>query len=68
MKLLKQGRVYAPNDLGCKDVLIGGGKIIAIEDEISIDGYPFVEEIDVSGKLVMPGFVDSLVHITGGGG
>lgn len=68
MKLLKQGRVYAPNDLGCKDVLIGGGKIIAIEDEISIDGYPFVEEVNVSGKLVVPGFVDSLVHITGGGG
>ncbi|QOL25729.1 beta-aspartyl-peptidase [Thalassotalea sp. LPB0316] len=68
MKLLKQGRVYAPQDLGRKDVLIAGGKIIAIEDEITMPNSGFVEVIDARGKLVVPGFVDSLVHITGGGG
>ncbi|MGZ9899757.1 beta-aspartyl-peptidase [Shewanella gaetbuli] len=68
MKLIKQAQVFSPTALGQKDVLIAGGKIIAIEDNINIKNQPFVEIIDAQGKLLTPGFVDSLVHITGGGG
>lgn len=68
MKLLKQGRVYAPNDLGVKDILIAGGKIIAIEDNLSIGAVSHTEIVELNGQIVVPGFVDSLVHITGGGG
>jgi len=68
MKLIKNAQVFAPQDLGRKDLLIAAGKIIAIEDNISIDLPDLVEVIDATGKLVTPGFVDSLVHITGGGG
>ena len=35
MKLFKQANVYAPEPLGIKDVLIAGGKIIQIADDLS---------------------------------
>jgi beta-aspartyl-dipeptidase (metallo-type) len=68
MKLFKRAKVYAPEPLGIKDVLISGGKIIAIEDDIGSLDEKLVEIIDTKGQLLVPGFVDSLVHITGGGG
>ncbi len=68
MKLIKNGHVFSPQDLGQKDILIAGGKIVAIEDNISVDLPDLIETIDAKGMLVTPGFVDSLVHITGGGG
>ncbi|WP_286232848.1 beta-aspartyl-peptidase [Thalassotalea sediminis] len=68
MKLFRQADVYAPEPLGINDVLVAGGKIIKIAKDLS----PFldldIEVIDVNQSLLVPGFVDSLVHITGGGG
>lgn len=59
----------SPAALGKKDVLITGGKIAAIENtiDVSIRGFD-VDVIDGSEHFLLPGFVDSLVHITGGGG
>ncbi len=68
MKLFKQANVYAPEPLGIKDVLIAGGKIIEIADDLSQFAHAGVEIIDASQHILTPGFVDSLVHITGGGG
>ncbi|WP_434939439.1 beta-aspartyl-peptidase [Shewanella sp. HL-SH8] len=68
MQLFKNAQVYAPMSLGKKDVLLGGGKIIAIEDSIDLTANSFITVIDASGLILTPGFVDSLVHITGGGG
>jgi len=68
MKLFKQASVYAPEPLGIKDVLIAGGKIIEIADDLSQFEHAGVKIIDASNKILTPGFVDSLVHITGGGG
>lgn len=68
MQLFKNAQVYAPMFLGKKDVLVAGGKIIAIEDSIELVANSFTTVIDATGKLFTPGFVDSLVHITGGGG
>jgi beta-aspartyl-dipeptidase (metallo-type) len=68
MKLFKQAQVFAPNPIGTKDVLIGGGKILAIENNINIPESSLIEIIDTNGQYLVPGFVDSLVHITGGGG
>lgn len=68
MKLFKQANVYAPEPLGIKDVLIAGGKIIEIADDLSQFEHASVEVIDASKQILTPGFVDSLVHITGGGG
>jgi len=68
MKLIKNAQVYSPAPLGQKDVLIAANKIIAIEDDLSHMVNDLTEVIDASGQILTPGFVDSLVHITGGGG
>lgn len=70
IKVIKNIKVYAPEYLGVKDVLILEGKIGAIEDTINIDinAEVHVEIIDGSDKILSPGFIDSHVHILGGGG
>ena len=70
IKLIKNAEVYAPEYLGIKDVLIVDDKIAAIDDSISIsfDSYLKVTEIEASGKKLVPGFIDSHVHLLGGGG
>lgn len=67
IKLVKNVEVFSPNFLGKKDILIAGSKIVAIEDFINVDSLP-VEKIDGSGLIAVPGFIDSHVHIAGGGG
>lgn len=68
MKLIKNAQVFSPQSLGQMDVLIAGHKIIAIAENLSECANNHVEVIDASGQILTPGFVDSLVHITGGGG
>jgi len=61
--------VYAPDSLGEKDIMILGSKIGAITEpgKIKIEGMD-VQVINASDKIVIPGFIDSHVHILGGGG
>jgi len=70
IKIIKNIKVYTPDYLGIKDVLILSGKIGAIEDkiELSINANVSIEIIDGSNKILVPGFIDSHVHILGGGG
>lgn len=67
--LLCQGNVFAPEPLGKKDILVLGEKIGAITNpgEIRIEGLE-VQIIDSAEKIVVPGLIDSHVHILGGGG
>lgn len=68
--LIKNAEVYKPEYAGTKDVLILGNKIAAVDDNIHVEmnGFTDVLEIDGSGKKLVPGFIDSHVHILGGGG
>ncbi len=68
LTLIKHAECYAPKKLGNKDVLIAGTKVIAIDDNISLDCSINHEVIDGNDFILTPGFVDSLVHISGGGG
>ncbi|MGB4438302.1 MAG: beta-aspartyl-peptidase [Sedimentibacter sp.] len=70
MTIIRKADVYKPEHVGIKDVLIMGNKIAAIEDNISIEmnGAVDIVEIDGEGKSLVPGFIDSHVHILGGGG
>lgn len=68
MKLIKNIHVYAPNDLGIKDVFIAGGKICRIADRIELSEVLGAEIIEGEGLLLLPGFIDSHVHVLGGGG
>ncbi|PLR81199.1 beta-aspartyl-peptidase [Bacillus canaveralius] len=69
LTLIKNGEVYAPDYLGKKDILLADKKIGFIEDTIEVpDNFVDIKVIDAEGKIVVPGFIDSHVHIIGGGG
>ena len=67
--LIRQGKVFAPEPLGEKDILISGHKISAIIEpgQFKIEGVD-IQVINASEKIVIPGLIDSHVHILGGGG
>ena len=67
MLLLKNADLYAPEHIGRSDVLLGGGKILAVSKglDFRVEG---LEVYDLKGKILAPGLIDQHVHITGGGG
>ena len=67
--LLKDCSLFCPEPTGEKDLLILGNRIGAISEpgKIRMEGVE-ITVIDASGKTALPGFVDSHVHILGGGG
>lgn len=66
--LFRNAEVYAPQYLGKKDILTGGKSILAISDSITPPQGVEVEIIECEGRKIIPGLIDSHVHITGGGG
>lgn len=69
LTLIKNGEIFAPDYLGKKDILLVDRKIGFIEEEIEVPKrFVDVKVIDASGKKVVPGFIDSHVHLIGGGG
>lgn len=68
MKLIKNAAVYSPEYLGKKDVLVAGRQICKIADEIRLPQELGAETIDGTGKILIPGMIDSHVHVLGGGG
>lgn len=65
--LIKNGEVYAPDYIGKKDIMVAGEKIELIQDEINLLGIEHMI-IDASDAYIVPGLIDSHVHICGGGG
>lgn len=55
MIVLRGGRVVSPEGIEARDVYMAGGKIVAAgaADEV----------VDVRGKLLFPGFIDSHTHL-----
>lgn len=69
MILIQQATVFSPIPRGKMDILIGGGKILAMEKRINPSGIPGITQtIDASGIILIPGFIDGHQHVTGGGG
>jgi beta-aspartyl-dipeptidase (metallo-type) len=66
--LLRNGHVFSPQYAGVNDILIEDGIITCIRPKISVSAFVCAREIDVSGMFVMPGLIDTHVHIIGGGG
>lgn len=65
--LIQHAECYAPAALGSQQLLVAGDRIAAIAPQISLRGEP-LQVLDARGCLLVPGFVDSLAHIIGGGG
>ncbi|MCI7263681.1 MAG: beta-aspartyl-peptidase [Clostridiaceae bacterium] len=68
MVLIQGACLYAPEKMGKRDVLLGGGKIIKIGRALPVQAEYGVEVIDGNGKVLLPGLIDAHVHILGGGG
>jgi beta-aspartyl-dipeptidase (metallo-type) len=68
LKLLSNARVFAPEDLGVRHILIGGGRILGISDDPTSLCGAGVIEYDLQGRSLLPGFIDGHAHLTGGGG
>lgn len=67
--VIRNGEVYTPDYIGKKDVLVVGEKIVALRDYIDLSSLNVeVYEINAEDQLIVPGFIDSHVHIIGGGG
>src|SRR5512135_3928467 len=69
LTLIKNGRVFGPEPLGTKDVLLAGGTVEAVAEpgRFRPEGIE-AEIVDASGLSVLPGLIDPHVHILGGGG
>ena len=67
MLLIKNADVYAPAGMGRADILAAGGRILRIEPGITLPSA-YAEEVDASGLIAVPGFIDGHVHMMGGGG
>jgi len=65
--LITNAEVYTPEAIGKNDVLIAGGKIIAVEPHLK-SKMAMAKIVDVNGLKLMPGFIDAHVHIAGAGG
>ncbi len=68
LTLFKNAETYSPHFLGTRDILVGGKSILAIADHIEPPQGVEIQIVDCTGLRLMPGLIDSHVHITGGGG
>ena len=66
--LIRNADLYAPEHVGMRDILIAGGKIIAVEPHLENVNIPGMETVDAAGRRVTPGLIDQHIHVTGGGG
>jgi hypothetical protein len=64
--------IYGPLLLEQRNVLLAGGKVVGLLDDVAAEALRGAVQglavLDCSGCLIVPGFVDCHVHITGGGG
>ena len=71
LTLITNGEVYAPEPLGTQPVLLAGSKIAKVGevDPRRVEALGVDHEVvDVSGCLVVPGFIDPHQHLLGGSG
>ncbi len=73
MLLLRNADVFAPRPLGLQSLLIGGGTVLWMGPGADLPTLPRAltagtQEIDLGGLRLIPGLIDSHVHVTGGGG
>lgn len=67
LMVVRGAQVHAPAPLGRMDLVLGGGRVLAMGQDLAVGSLPCVE-LDARGLIAAPGLVDSLVHLSGGGG
>lgn len=65
--IVRNAHLFAPEDIGVRDLLLAGERVVAIEEKLDLGGLSAVE-VDAAGRRVTPGLVDGHLHVIGGGG
>lgn len=65
--MIRNIHVYDPEDQGIQDVLCSD-RILKIGTDLPVTEAYDMKVIDGTGKILIPGLIDSHVHILGGGG
>ncbi|HVZ45173.1 MAG TPA: amidohydrolase family protein [Ramlibacter sp.] len=66
--LLRAAEVFAPEALGAQDVLVGGGRILAVGRDLDARDWGALVRVEtVPHAKLVPGFIDQHVHFLGGG-
>lgn len=69
LTLLRNANVFAPDPLGMRHLLLGGGRVLWIGvDAPDLPSTLAATAIDLEGRRLIPGLIDGHVHVTGGGG
>jgi beta-aspartyl-dipeptidase (metallo-type) len=69
MELVRNADLYDPEPRGMVNLLVAGERIVWIGGELPpLPSALQIESVDLEGRRVIPGLVDSHVHLTGGGG
>lgn len=71
IKLIQNGVIYSPDNIGTKSILVVGDTIAKIGD-VNTEALQAVglevQVINAEGSMVIPGFIDPHIHLIGGGG
>ncbi len=68
LTLIEGAEVFSPAPLGQQDLLVADGRIAWMGKGLTVpEDWPLAR-VDGRGRYLVPGLVDPLAHITGGGG
>ncbi|MEH6938563.1 beta-aspartyl-peptidase [Bacillus sp. JJ664] len=69
MILIKNGVVYSPTAKGEQDIFVSNDKIAFIQKGMVLENTSLpIQILDAANCYIVPGFIDSHVHLIGGGG
>ena len=68
LTLIEGAQLYSPAPLGQQDLLVADGRIAWMGKGLTIPTDWPLARVDGRGRHLVPGLVDPLAHITGGGG
>jgi beta-aspartyl-dipeptidase (metallo-type) len=68
MRLIKGAELYAPQPSGRVDLLLGGGRVLAVGSGLQAPEGAECEVVDATGLTLIPGLIDVHAHIAGAGG
>ncbi len=67
--ILRGARVFTPTPRGVADIVVGGGRVLALTALDEIPSSSLVSrEVRCGGMIAFPGLIDGHVHVAGAGG
>lgn len=68
LTLIEGAEIFSPTHLGQQDLLVADGRIAWMGKGLTVPVNWPLNRVDGRGSYLVPGLVDPLAHITGGGG